>query len=37
LVQYRDLIEQRLQEQDRQGSLFETLPAVPQTSQEVGP
>jgi transposase len=37
LVQYRDLIEQRLQEQDRQGSLFETLPAVPRTSQEVGP
>jgi len=37
LVQYRDLIQQRLQEQERQGSLFETLPAVPRTSQEVGP
>jgi transposase len=37
LVQYRDLIQQRLQEQERQGSLFETLPAVSRTSQEVGP
>jgi len=37
LVHYRDLIQQRLQEQDRQGSLFETLPSEPQTSQEVGP
>jgi transposase len=37
LVQYRDLIQQRLQEQERQGSLFETLPVVPRTSPEVGP
>jgi len=37
LVHYRDLIQQRLQEQERQGSLFETLPAVSRTSQEVGP
>jgi len=37
LVQYRDLIQQRLQEQDRQGSLFETLPPGPRTSPEVGP
>jgi transposase len=37
LVQYRDLIQQRLQEQERQGSLFETLPAVPRTFPEVGP
>jgi len=38
LVQYRDLIQQRLQEQEqRQGSLFETLPPGPPTSQEVGP
>jgi len=37
LVQYRDFIQQRLQEQDRQGSLFETLPPAPRTSQEVGP
>jgi len=37
LVQYRDLIQQRLQEQERQGSLFETLPAVPRSSPEVGP
>jgi transposase len=29
LVHYRDLIQQRLQEQDRQGSLFETFPATP--------
>jgi transposase len=38
LVHYRDLIQQRLQEQEqRQGSLFETLPVVPRTSPEVGP
>ena len=37
LVHYRDLIQQRLQEQDRQGSLFETLPSGSQTSPEVGP
>jgi len=37
LVQYRDLIQQRLQEQERQGALFETLPVVPRTSPEVGP
>jgi transposase len=37
LVQYRDLIQQRLQEQERQGSLFETLPPGPRTSPEVGP
>ena len=37
LVQYRDLIQQRLHEQEQQqGSLFETLPPVsPGTSQEV--
>ena len=37
LVQYRDLIQQRLQEQERQGSLFETLPPGPRTSPEVQP
>jgi len=37
LVQYRDLIQQRFQEQERQGSLFETLPVGPRTSPEVGP
>jgi len=29
LVQYRDLIQQRLQEQEQQGSLFQTLPPTP--------
>jgi transposase len=38
LVHYRDLIQQRWQEQEqRQGSLFETLPPGPRTSPEVGP
>jgi transposase len=38
LVHYRDLIQQRWQEQEqRQGSLFETLPPAPRTSPEVGP
>jgi transposase len=38
LAHYRDLIQQRLQEQEqRQGSLFETLPPAPRTSSEVGP
>jgi len=37
LVHYRDLIQQRMQEQERQGSLFETMPAVPQSSHEVQP
>jgi transposase len=36
LVHYRDLIQQRLQEQERQGSLFEPFPAAPlPTSLEV--
>jgi len=35
LVHYRDLIQQRLQEQERQGALFETTPEVPRASQEV--
>ena len=35
LVHYRDLIQQRLQEQEKQGSLFETLPEGPPTSQEL--
>jgi len=35
LVHYRDLIQQRMQEQERQGSLFETVPEVPRPSQEV--
>ncbi len=35
LVHYRDLIQQRMQEQERQGSLFETVPEVPGASQEV--
>ena len=37
LVHYHDLIQQRLQEQERQGSLFETMPEVPLASQEVRP
>jgi transposase len=37
LVHYRDLIQQRLQEQERQGSLFETMSEMPQASQEVQP
>jgi transposase len=36
LVHYRDLIQQRLQEQDRQGSLFERPPELQTASQEVG-
>jgi transposase len=36
LVHYRDLIQQRLEEQERQGSLFESLPDEPQASPEVG-
>jgi hypothetical protein len=36
-VHYRDLIQQRMQEQERQGSLFETVPEVPRASQEVCP
>jgi transposase len=35
LVHYRDLIQQRLQEQDRQGLLFQTAPGLPPASQEV--
>lgn len=35
LVHYRDLIQQRLQEQERQGSLFETMSEMPQASPEV--
>jgi hypothetical protein len=38
LVHYRDLIQQRLKEQEQQGSLFETLPeAAPPTSERVSP
>jgi transposase len=37
LVHYRDLIQQRMQEQERQGSLFETVPERPRASQEVHP
>lgn len=37
LVHYRDLIQQRMQEQERQGSLFETVPEGPRASQEVHP
>lgn len=37
LVHYRDLIQQRMQEQERQGSLFETVSAIPRASQEVCP
>jgi len=37
LVHYRDLIQQRLQEQERQDSLFEMTPAAPRASQEVQP
>ncbi len=33
LTHYRDLIQQRMQEQERQGSLFETMPDSPQASQ----
>jgi hypothetical protein len=36
LTHYRDLIQQRLEEQERQGSLFEPFPAAPlPTSPEV--
>lgn len=36
LTHYRDLIQQRMQEQERQGSLFEPFPAAPRpTSSEV--
>lgn len=35
LVQYRDFIQQRLQEQEKQGSLFETVAQRPQVSPEV--
>jgi hypothetical protein len=36
LGRYRDLIQQRMQEQEKQISLFETVPAMPsRTSQEV--
>jgi hypothetical protein len=34
LTHYRDLIQQRMQEQDRQGSLFETVREVPRASRE---
>ena len=34
LTHYRDLIQQRLEEQERQGWLFETHPEAPQASQE---
>jgi hypothetical protein len=38
LGHYRDLIQQRMQEQEQQRSLFETLPkAPPPTSPEVQP
>jgi transposase len=37
LVHYRDLIERRMQEQERQGSLFETMPEVPRASQGAQP
>jgi hypothetical protein len=37
LTHYRALIQQRMQEQERQGSLFETSPHEPQTSQEAQP
>jgi hypothetical protein len=38
LVHYRDLIQQRLKEQEQQGSLFETLPeAAPPTSERASP
>src|SRR5579862_1022800 len=37
LVHYRDLIQQRMQEQERQRSLFETGSEVPGASQEVQP
>jgi hypothetical protein len=38
LVQYRDLIQQRLKEQEQQASLFETLPeAASPTSEPVSP
>jgi transposase len=38
LVHYRDLIQQRMQQQEQQPSLFETAPEVaPRTSQEVQP
>ncbi len=36
LTHYRDLIQQRIEDQERQMSLFETVPAAPsRTSQEV--
>ncbi len=35
LVPYRDLIQQRVHEQERQGSLFETMPDAPRASQGV--
>ncbi len=34
LTHYRDLIQQRIEEQERQISLFETVPEVPRASQE---
>jgi transposase len=34
LVHYREFIQPRMQEQERQGWLFETLPEVPRASQE---
>jgi transposase len=37
LTHYRDLIQQRMQEQERQGSLFETSPHEPRASQEAQP
>jgi len=37
LVHYRDLIQQRMQEQEKQGSLFETTPEMPRPSDEVQP
>jgi transposase len=37
LTHYRDLIQQRLEEQERQGSLFKSHPDDSQASPEVGP
>jgi hypothetical protein len=37
LVHYRDLIQQRLQEQEKQGSLFEKDSELRSASQEVCP
>jgi hypothetical protein len=37
-VHYRDLIQQRMQQQEQQRSLFETVPETPpRPSQEVQP